>query len=372
MANLKELSDSRTALLWFDPTRLSIKPGLNGRDMADPENVAHIEALAASIQENGFLQSKPLELYLEGESIFVTDGQCRWTAVMLLRERGVVLDKIPCVVEARGTNDADRILNQNIHNSGKRLTPLEEGRNMKRALALGKTVAEIAAKLGKSLTYVNQAIDFQSAPAEVHAAVVAGEISATLAAATVRAEGNEAGAKAIKEAVQAAKAKGKAKATAKDVTPRTKPVAAPEPAPSAPYAPDDGEPGGASWSAPFQARAVEWAVECFGVSTCCDATTRGNRFFEEAAELYQASGATIADAHALVDYVFGRPIGEAKQEAGGVMLTLATLCAALGFEMTVAGEIELARVNVNIEAIRAKAASKTLPGPLPVDSAFAN
>lgn len=215
MANLKDAADSRTALLWFSPSRLKIKAGLNGRDMSSPENITHIEEVAASIAEHGFMQSKPLEIFSEGDDIFVSDGHIRHSAVELCISRGVVVEKVPCVPEARGTNDADRILNQSVHNSGKRLSPIEEGRNIKRAIALGRTVAEVAAKIGRSLTYVNQALDFQAAPAEVHKLVTAGEISATLAAKTIRREGNEAGTATIKKAVAEAKANGKAKATAK-------------------------------------------------------------------------------------------------------------------------------------------------------------
>ena len=217
MANLKEIADSRTALLWFRPDQLKVMPGLNGRDMTTPENAEHIAALAELIAANGFMQSKPLEIFTEGEQVYISDGGCRFAAVQLLASRGVVVDKLPCVPEPRYTNDADRILNQSVNNSGKRFSAIEEGGNIKRAHALGKTVAQIAAKLGKSLTYVNQALDFQAAPAEVHALVNAGEISATLAAKTIRREGNAAGTATIKKAVAEAKASGKAKATEKTV-----------------------------------------------------------------------------------------------------------------------------------------------------------
>lgn len=224
MANLKEDCDARTALLWFKPERLKIKPGLNGRDLTSPDNIAHIEDTAASIAANGFMQSKPIEIFSEGEDIFISDGHIRLAAVQLCASRGVFVEKVPCVPEARGTNDADRILNQSAHNSGKRFSPIEEGRNLKRAIALGRTVAEVAAKIGKSLTYVNQAIDFQAAPAEVHALVSSGAISATLAAKTIRREGNTAGAETIKAAVAEAKAAGKTKATEKHVAPLVPPA----------------------------------------------------------------------------------------------------------------------------------------------------
>lgn len=219
MADLKVISDGRTALFWFAPDRIKVKPGLNGRDLSTPDNRAHIEAIADNIAANGFMQSKPLEVFTEGEDVYLSDGHCRLAAVQLCLSRGVAIAKVPCVGEPRGTNEVDRILNQDAHNSGKRLTPLELAGNIKRAMALDGTltVADIAKRMGRSQTYVSQALDFAAAPAEVHAMVKTGQVSATLAAATIRKEGAEKGAAKLKEAVETAKTAGKTKATLKHV-----------------------------------------------------------------------------------------------------------------------------------------------------------
>ncbi len=216
MADLKSLALSRSALLKFDPRTLKVKAGLNGRDLSTPENVEHVEWLAKSMAENGYIDSHPLEVFSEGDDVFVSDGHCRLAGVMLAISRGVEIQTVTCVHERRGTNDFERILNQNLANSGKRLTPLEEGHNIKRAINLGATIKQVAEKLGKSETYVSQSLDFQAAPAEVHAMVRAGEVSATLAAQVVRKRGSE-GVEAIKKAVTTAKASGKGKATAKHI-----------------------------------------------------------------------------------------------------------------------------------------------------------
>jgi hypothetical protein len=57
-------------------------------------------------------------------------------------------------------------------------------------------------------------------------------------------------------------------------------------------------------------------LECFGAKIAADRAERNHRFYEEATELVQANGMTCSEAHQLVDYTFGRPPGELKQEIG--------------------------------------------------------
>lgn len=119
---------------------------------------------------------------------------------------------------------------------------------------------------------------------------------------------------------------------------------------------------------PFQARVQPWMLECFGPVIAADRIERNHRFLEEALELVQALGCTASEAHQLVDYTFGRPLGEPTQEVGGVMVTLAALCLANGLDMHAAGETELARISVpeTIVKIRAKQAAKPKHSPLPI------
>jgi len=115
----------------------------------------------------------------------------------------------------------------------------------------------------------------------------------------------------------------------------------------------------------FQSRVEPWLLECFGAEVAGNKLERSHRMLEEALELGQAVGCTREEAHQLVDYVYGRPVGETAQEAGGVMLTLAALCRAHDIDMHEAGEKELARVWAKLDAIRAKQATKPQNSPLP-------
>jgi hypothetical protein len=115
----------------------------------------------------------------------------------------------------------------------------------------------------------------------------------------------------------------------------------------------------------FQSRVQPWLLACFGAEIAADKVERNHRFLEEALELVQATGCTQSEAHQLVDYVFGRSVGEPAQEVGGVMVTLAALCLAHDLDMHADAETELARIWTKVEAIRAKQAAKPKHSPLP-------
>lgn len=115
----------------------------------------------------------------------------------------------------------------------------------------------------------------------------------------------------------------------------------------------------------FQDRVDNWMFECFTPAVVSDSRERNHRFLEESLELVQSLACTREEAHMLVDYVFGRPVGEPRQELGGVMVTLSALANVQGIRVDAAADAELARCWAKIEQIRAKQAAKPKHGPLP-------
>jgi NTP pyrophosphatase (non-canonical NTP hydrolase) len=115
----------------------------------------------------------------------------------------------------------------------------------------------------------------------------------------------------------------------------------------------------------FQNKANQWLIACFGLAVARDKLERNHRFLEESLELVQSTGCTKDEALQLVDYVYGRKIGEVAQEVGGVMNTLAALCLAHDIDMLHAGETEIERCWTKVEEIRAKQAEKPNLSPLP-------
>lgn len=113
----------------------------------------------------------------------------------------------------------------------------------------------------------------------------------------------------------------------------------------------------------FQLKVKAWAVECFGLEVAVNRPVRNWRFLEEALELVQSLDCTKEEALQLVEYVYNRPVGEPRQEIGGVMVTLAALCEANHFDMEWAGQDELYRIMKPevMEKIRAKQKLKMYP-----------
>jgi len=108
MAALKDMGQ-RKEFYQIDPRKLQIKSDWNSRDFTDPANIAHVEDLAKSIAENGV--KEPLKVYLENDVPYITNGECRYRAVMLCIERGVDIKAVPVLAEDKSGNEADRLFN---------------------------------------------------------------------------------------------------------------------------------------------------------------------------------------------------------------------------------------------------------------------
>lgn len=124
----------------------------------------------------------------------------------------------------------------------------------------------------------------------------------------------------------------------------------------------------------FQDAVRRWCYECFGVAITHNQLERIDRFVEEALELGQTfDGFTAARAHALVDYVFSRQVGERQQEIGGVAVTLAALATASDLIISTCANRELKRIcePENVAKIREKQKLKAdipMPPKCPVGS----
>jgi len=112
-----------------------------------------------------------------------------------------------------------------------------------------------------------------------------------------------------------------------------------------------------SWNVP---RVRQWLVNVFGDDSLNDVEERGLRFGEESLELIQSLGVTKDQALALVEQVFNKEPGEPKQELGGTLVTLASLCVVTRMDADLAYINEFNRCERPdiVEKIKAKHAGK--------------
>lgn len=222
MANIKDIALGKSDVYRVDPRILKIKDGWNSRDFTLPDNIAHIEELAASIAENGV--RKPIEIFRDGDDFFVSDGECRLRGTMLAIERGAAVETVPVINEQKGANEVDRLLLQHIGNSGKQFSTLEKGNLFYRLVQMGVDEATLAKRIGVSAQHVRDCLQLRSAPAAVTKLIKSGDVSPTLALQTIKktkGDGKAATAELTK-AVKTAKSGGKKKATARDVATKGK------------------------------------------------------------------------------------------------------------------------------------------------------
>src|SRR4051812_49416305 len=104
----------------IDPRKLKVDPAYNVRDMNAPDTKEHVANLKALILANEGVHT-PLEVRMDGDKIVIVAAHCRHAAVMELIREGHAIEAVPCVQEAPGTNEEDRVANLVVSNSGKPL-----------------------------------------------------------------------------------------------------------------------------------------------------------------------------------------------------------------------------------------------------------
>jgi ParB/RepB/Spo0J family partition protein len=213
---LKDFAEGRTDVYKIDPRKLRIKEGWNSRDFNDPANIEHVKTLAASIREVGV--KEPLKVNMEDNVPYVTNGECRLRAVMLLIEQGVEIKSVPVMGEDRFANEADRLFTQFISNSGKPFGPIENARLFKRLIDMGWAQKDIAGKSGMSGGRVSQILELNTLPVSIQQLIVEGKVSSAFALNVWKKHsGNlEAAFAELSAALEAANAEGRTRAMPKD------------------------------------------------------------------------------------------------------------------------------------------------------------
>jgi ParB/RepB/Spo0J family partition protein len=141
-----------------------------------------LEELAADILQNGVVTPlRGFRLPDKSEHEWeITAGHRRLAACMLLVERGhVIRVKIFSIGDAKTITDEKIIMEHFTTNSGKPFTIVEMAETIRRLVALDWKSKDIATRLGKSQRFVQNMINFSSAPLVVRKMVSDGRISYT-------------------------------------------------------------------------------------------------------------------------------------------------------------------------------------------------
>jgi ParB/RepB/Spo0J family partition protein len=213
---LKDFAEGRTDVYKIDPRKLQIKAEWNSRDFSDPANMDHIKMLAASIKEVGV--KEPLKVNIEDNIPYVTNGECRLRAVMMLIEQGVEIKSVPVMGEDRFANEADRLFTQFISNSGKPFGPIENARLFKRLVDMGWAQKDIASKSGMSGGRISQILELNKLPVSIQQLIIEGKVSSAFALNVWNKHGQnlEAAFAELTAAVETANAEGRTRAMPKD------------------------------------------------------------------------------------------------------------------------------------------------------------
>lgn len=201
----------RTDLLLVDPRRIVVREGFNAR-----KSFEGIEELMFSILENGLRM--PLRGFKDGEVMYLTDGERRLRAINMALELGYDIPFVEFRTEPKGYSEEKRVFDLLLCNDGMKLLPIEEADVYQRLANFHYKPEEIAKRVGKSLSYVQNMLKIANSPKELQDLIATEQISATAATSIIAhtSDSNEQ-VQLAKEAVEVAKVEGK-KATNRHIT----------------------------------------------------------------------------------------------------------------------------------------------------------
>jgi len=214
---VRDLAISRGAsTLIFDPNLIIENPSDNYRDMNSAETITHIREMADCIKDSGNESFPPINIYQDGEKVYVSAGWCRRRAHVLAMQEGAPIKGILCLTVANKKPE-DLALSILTSNDGLPLTSLEKAKAVKRLQSFMWTPVEIAKKTGWSLSTISNLIALHDSPDAILEMVKDGKVSATLATKLVKEKGADAAQAELESAIETSTKAGKKKATQGDL-----------------------------------------------------------------------------------------------------------------------------------------------------------
>ncbi len=207
----------RTAIYQIDPRNVDVVAGFNvRREFA-------IDELKEQIKLNGVLNPItviPTKAADGTERYRLVDGERRLRATLAAIEEGADIRRIKAIFLPRNTSEEEQLVQQMMRNEGKNFTEYECAIMFHRFKdAFGYSQTEIAAKFGKSTTFVSRCLSLMELAPEIQQKLESGEISTNAVREIVgqNKENEAAQVEAVNAAVSQAKASGKRTADNNDV-----------------------------------------------------------------------------------------------------------------------------------------------------------
>ena len=190
--------------------------GFNQRDYNDPDVVEQIERFAASFEAADYVPPMIVRFCIATQKVLIVEGHLRRRGALLAMQRGCKLERMLCVPFRGG--DKDRIALMVNSAQGLPLKPLGIAMSYLKLLRLGSDTAEIARRVKRSLSHVEDMLVLATANTDVHSLVSACKVNQTNAIAAVKQHGDQAGT-VLSQELEKALALGKSKITASALKP---------------------------------------------------------------------------------------------------------------------------------------------------------
>ena len=181
---------NKTTYFKVDPRLLREEDGFNLRDYDDPEVIEHIEGFADSYTHGRYVPPLVVRTDSEG-NILVIEGHCRRRGALLAIERGAELVSVD-TVPFKG-NDAERVEVMLRSAEGLKLKPLAVALGYLRLNRMGHSNGEIATRMRKTASHVEQMLLLANADHDVHKLVREGKVAAYAAIEAIRVHREKAG-----------------------------------------------------------------------------------------------------------------------------------------------------------------------------------
>lgn len=215
-------STKRTDIYTIDPRNVVIVENFNVR------KEFALDELKEQIKLQGVLNPITVVPFKDedgNEKYRLVDGERRVRATLAAIEEGAEIARIKAIFLPRNTKEEDLLIEQMMRNEGKNFTEYEQALMFQRFRdKFGYSQSEIAAKFGKSATFIGRCLSLLELAPEIQEKIENGEIrtGAVRQIVGTNKEDEAAQIEAVETAIADAKSKGKSTATAKNVSGETK------------------------------------------------------------------------------------------------------------------------------------------------------